>query len=1025
MHPQSPESTAAVSDPKHDDGDETESVTSDLSTDEYFGSLDSDFSETISNIHSLGSLTSFHTLPNPPPGGVSIQGVGNIDMPLGERQARQIITQASRRDCSESDDYLWELDSTQFILDDAVWPNIIQGLSEKVTRDLGITTAVKAQPEKMILIEKGSAYSEEDLSTREIIGKLGDLAIFLPSIHQGGEKIYKYRGEEKVVFAPNQAAQSFASWYTCINPLPHKSGYLWILIYSLGIDEAHANPYTPLLRVHEAKLKLPRLEMRPLRHTLRRWIEKDVESRGQQAIYYPLDYEYKGEGFCKRMLLGSDNIRVQLLDELFRELPFEIFLARIKKARNEGSNDQDGDIDLDQDPSRYIVSIVDLDGYEVTKSHSISRADADRCLKDPSKKEASYYMYGYSYNGLRSQATSSGFVAAAVIIPQDSILPFFFGRDEHGRPHSADHAPSLLGRYARACLHQPLFSTVIILEEICALILDDATEESRSLTKPLVQGNDICDTLRALLMVGYLPYFNKLIATHEGHLPTSFFHRVRRWLDDGFNTQFEEVEIGLTNAIHAYSQPSQQIRAVRAIADAHDNGLRRRVAEIPDCVLHWARQVLKTCIDACGSKKLMKQDGQALAQSCLYFDDPFVVLSQVKEKIDPGRQPAAFLGFINKVYNYGRHNYVPEEKSLSFYRDAANAFIASTAFVQMRGTDGHQCRIESDCTSDEEDDISYIQEDDYWEGVGYHHLMVHYHRPGDDDDDKMSYGCYKSSDGEEQSLERGAPAELEQRGVHYKSFCTLLNETIIWSDEKETIFEKLVSRVVDIAPQIRRPEFHTLWLPALNYFAKVMTIIIREKPQDYRSPLFMKFFSAIINAYLDNCVGRYPKRPSLSRRGVSCSCPDCKGLNVFLDNRLLKFGRFKADKDRCQHLVMEMAVARIDFDSKIQEVDSSHTLIVTKTQKHLAHKRGLWKRRRQIASKKLAKFGQEKLAALLGHEWMTFFSMTHLGGVGYNDLEIRTLLKMKRERDTDTANSEGVGIFGNDNLLLRRRHIFW
>lgn len=140
----------------------------------------------------------------------------------------------------------------------------------------------------------------------------GCIAIFLPSIHEGGEIAVKSGETEEVVFAPYQAAQSFSTDDFHLKSRPIQSGYAWALLCGV--------PHETLWR--------------PLRHTLRRWIEKDSESRSQDVIFCPLEHNYTNDIISEYYLTGEDDYRIQVLQQVSFKIPFEVFLAKISKKDN-------------------------------------------------------------------------------------------------------------------------------------------------------------------------------------------------------------------------------------------------------------------------------------------------------------------------------------------------------------------------------------------------------------------------------------------------------------------------------------------------------------------------------------------------------------------------------------------------------------------------------------------------------------------------------------------------------------------
>jgi hypothetical protein len=106
-----------------------------------------------------------------------------------------------------------------------------------------------------------------------------------------------------------------------------------------------------------------------------------------------------------------------------------------------------------------------------------------------------------------------------------------------------------------------------------------------------------------------------------------------------------------------------------------------------------------------------------------------------------------------------------------------------------------------------------------------------------------------------------------------------------------------------------------------------------------------------------------------------------------------------------------MARVKVDFKSNMVEDADSITLVVTKTERLLERARRQWGNRRYHASKQVAKFGLAGLEFAFGTEWMSFMSMAHLGGIGFDNLEIRTLLKLRTGLGVEVVRSRSATMF--------------
>lgn len=146
------------------DLDDTESVMSDLSTDEFTTDLTTDFRDAMNHIWIPKPFIYLNTLLDFP-GGVSIEGFGDIKMPLEEAQARQIMAYHEDAIMEDEDDgtVLLELFSDQFTLDGSIWPDVIQGFLDQAARRCNITMPLTAEPWSMKLLKYGHKFDSEEL----------------------------------------------------------------------------------------------------------------------------------------------------------------------------------------------------------------------------------------------------------------------------------------------------------------------------------------------------------------------------------------------------------------------------------------------------------------------------------------------------------------------------------------------------------------------------------------------------------------------------------------------------------------------------------------------------------------------------------------------------------------------------------------------------------------------------------------------------------------------------------------------
>lgn len=275
-------------------------------------------------------------------------------------------------------------------------------------------------------------------------------------------------------------------------------------------------------------------------------------------------------------------------------------------------------------------------------------------------------------------------------------------------------------------------------------------------------------------------------------------------------------------------------------------------------------------------------------------------------------------------------------------------------------------------------------------GLGVRGYHSHHHR---------AYRAYQGSE-----VNGGRPeTEVVENQVQPAALGHWLQQIMKTSTKYDDTFSLALSKMGEVAPQILGADFHNLWFPALKGIAPNMMRLCLERFKDPNTVLWRKNVYTLFKAYLDTYVGQWPRRPGLAQKGVECDCADCKGLNVFLADPSLKTGHFVASKKRCLHLVKVTNAGGADVYTECKEIEGQskeEKLIVTKSRtKMLSRARTAWKERRGEATKQLGIFEQKHLAALLGPEWMTLFSMVQLGGPCLSDMDMRLALKLKTRRE--------------------------
>ncbi|KAK3303296.1 uncharacterized protein B0T15DRAFT_513491 [Chaetomium strumarium] len=253
--------------------------------------------------------------------GLSVHGVGKINLPLQEEQAPYgkgsdtIVDTAVRN--------TWELDASQLEFHGDAYERTLNGAVNFVHSTLGITTPIRAELYKMLIYEKGAmfrAHTESDTSR--------------------GDAVVKHCGQTNT-FSTAAAQPSVLCWYSDVHHevLPVTSGYRCVLTFNLAILPGFDAPGQPAERPSAAQLQN---EHQELRTALQRWLldcgqqQDDSAQSSDNHIYYLLEHEYTEASISLKALKLQDLARVQCLMQLTKGLEFDIFLAVLEKTQEGG-----------------------------------------------------------------------------------------------------------------------------------------------------------------------------------------------------------------------------------------------------------------------------------------------------------------------------------------------------------------------------------------------------------------------------------------------------------------------------------------------------------------------------------------------------------------------------------------------------------------------------------------------------------------------------------------------------------------
>ncbi|KAF5027314.1 hypothetical protein F66182_558, partial [Fusarium sp. NRRL 66182] len=924
-----------------------ETVMSDLSTRTFQVDFKTDLLKAITDIKSGGKFA-FSSKVQPPHKlndlTVSLEGIGQVPIPLDEPHARQIITKARQAPYGKGSDTIvdtavrntWELDPSQFTIGWSEWPKYLEKMCEVAAQEMGVDTIVHAEIYKMLLYEEGAMFRSHT-DTEKIPGMFGTLVVSLPSTHTGGEVVLKHNGVN-MIHESSKHVMSCASWYSDVHHevLPVKSGYRWVLTYNLAVDHTLPAPSAALKRA----------ELRPLRHCIRRWLAQDPGLRENQCVYHVLDHEYTEANVSYRAMKGEDRARVSALKQACSGLPVTIFLALMEKeetgdvafepddmygGRRRGYggyyDEEEDDEDEDEDEDSYhhieevhdthwrLKTLRDLRGKVVAEKLSIDEQDLlePGCF-DGMVGEEEYEGYMGNWG---PSATHWYRLSAFAIVPHDSLVKFL--SKSEGSSGSSDPLPQAQINYlAQECLLPGSGKHLInaledLFEQALRYAKDRGPDQMRS-QLPAIQ-----NAFQAALQHQRYQLFEHAMTVLHSILPAELYTWLRQWMinQDGEEValkRFRSIKKGLSSAMSSSDRFAHKFQSISHLVPLPDN-LPAGAPATPLPIMEWTRQMLHNCLDVDRPQDVGPGDGAAMVDQALYFDDPILVLTQrvlpiFEKSLDA---PAFRLRVLSQVMKLGIKGILPNPESANLYRTMARLFIASQDFATLRDARAiHESEIKAPRT--------YL----------------------------------------------GNVKKTIEKAITHENILNFFTCIYKQSTELDNLPAEFTEMVILQADDFPAPELYTMWLP----FLQNLIPFLKANSISFDTPGYRKLFSALILATINKYIGAMPPRPkNWTIPGVNCSCDDCAHVNAFLHHPTQMSARFPVNKQRRHHIHQRLDSAGVGCTHQTSRVGNPHTLVVTKTSRPLDVKRQKWRKRRDEVLERLGQFEPEPLRTLLGDDY--------------------------------------------------------
>ncbi|SJL13564.1 uncharacterized protein ARMOST_17009 [Armillaria ostoyae] len=298
------------------------------------------FSKAMSYFMLSGNYACSETFRQTPTPNLVIDGIGPISLPLSTRDARLIISNASRAPYGHNQETIvntnvrdtWEINASRITLRPG-WQAFIEGtVLPSVLQKLGMqVTAPRCELYKLLLYQEGSHFARHQ-DTARTSGMFATIVIILPSRYEGGEVEVSHAGSSRPLtfdFASqSQSSTTVLAWYSDVHHEIKRvtSGYRLVLTYNVirppsrGAEPLPSPPDVLTIAVNN------------LRTILHRWAELPTNRR-RTFFAYMLSYQYSIDDLEDsgiEALKGSDKHKVGYARDIAEQLGYVLRLASIK-----------------------------------------------------------------------------------------------------------------------------------------------------------------------------------------------------------------------------------------------------------------------------------------------------------------------------------------------------------------------------------------------------------------------------------------------------------------------------------------------------------------------------------------------------------------------------------------------------------------------------------------------------------------------------------------------------------------------
>lgn len=176
----------------------------------------------------------------------------------------------------------------------------------------------------------------------------------------------------------------------------------------------------------------------------------------------------------------------------------------------------------------------------------------------------------------------------------------------------------------------------------------------------------------------------------------------------------------------------------------------------------------------------------------------------------------------------------------------------------------------------------------------------------------------------------------------------------------ESVVASLTTKITADVGLIPPPEFTTLWLPFLRHLINVL----ERHGVPLSTPQYHDLFAAVLETYLDRCVGPRPFTWAPKFRKVHCLCKTCSLFNRFLRSNVIQVSFGAASRSDMHHINQQLV--RYAYKSYRCRFNIEFGVLIARKQNDEQTLRD-WTKIRDAANIEVEKLDMPALQKILGH----------------------------------------------------------